>query len=77
MIDGDGTRDERVVLARKDPRTMVRFQWTGQEPAGLDDSEFAEALGAVWEGGQLVTYNLIAFKYAFEHYNEEYLTDPD
>jgi hypothetical protein len=62
--------DERVLLARKDPRTMVRFQRTGQAPAGLDDSEFVEVLGAVWEGAQLVTYNLIAFKHAFEHYYE-------
>jgi hypothetical protein len=77
MIDGDGTGGERVVLARKEPYSMVGFQWTGQEPAGLNESEFAEAIGAVWEGDQLVTYNLIAFTHAFEHYNEEYLADPD
>jgi len=65
------------VLARKDPLTMVGFQWTGQEPAGLNEAEFAEALGAVWEGELLVTYNLLAFKHAFEHYTDEYLTDPD
>lgn len=77
MLDGDGVAGDRVVLARKDPRKMVSFQWTGQEPEGLNESEFAEALGAVWEGDQLVTYNLPAFKHAFEHYSEEYLTDPD
>lgn len=69
--------DQRVVLARKDARTMVEFQWTGHEPAGLSSTEFAEALGAVWEGDELVTYNLRALNHAFEHYGDEYLTDPD
>jgi hypothetical protein len=68
---------ERVVLARKAPLTLVGFQWTGQEPAGLNEAEFAEALGAVWEGEHLVTYNLRAFTHAFDHYTDEYLTDPD
>lgn len=77
MLDGDGDGGERVVLARKDSRTMVGFQWTGLEPPGLSESDFAEALGAVWEGDQLVTYNLSAFTHAFEHYADEYLTDPD
>ncbi|MEA2533165.1 MAG: hypothetical protein QOJ93_976, partial [Actinomycetota bacterium] len=27
---------ERVVLGRKTPDSMVRFQWTGAEPEGLD-----------------------------------------
>ena len=77
MLDGDGIAGERVVLAREDQRTMVGFQWTGQEPDGLNEAEFAEALGAVWEGEELVTYNLPAFNHAFEHYKDEFLTDPD
>jgi len=56
---------------------MVGFQWTGLEPAGLNEPEFAEALGAVWEGDVLVTYNLPAFEHEFEHYKDDYLTDPD
>jgi hypothetical protein len=56
---------------------MVGFQWTGKEPVGLNEADFALALGAVWEGDQLVTYNLDAFTHAFEHYTDEYLTDPD
>ena len=56
---------------------MVGFQWTGAEPAGLDDVDFSEALGAVWEGEELVTYDLAAFKHAFDRYGDEYLTDPD
>ena len=77
MLDGDGMRGDRVVLANRDPRTMVGFQWTGMEPAGLNELDFAEALGAVWEGDQLVTYNLHAFEHAFANYGDEYLTDPD
>ena len=56
---------------------MVDFQWTGQEPVGLSDLEFAEALGAVFEGDEMVTYDPDAFNHAFEHYGDEYLTDPD
>jgi len=77
MLDGDGLRGDRVVLASRDPRTMVGFQWTGMEPAGLNEPDFAEALGAFWEGDELVTYNLRAFEHTFEHYADEYLTDPD
>lgn len=77
MRNEDGVRGERVVLARKALRTMVGFQWTGMEPVGLNESAFAEALGAVWEGDEMVTYNLGALEHAFEHYGDEYLTDPD
>jgi len=47
------------------------------EPIGLNEPDFAEALGAVWEGDEMVTYNIRAFKHAFERYGDEYLTDPD
>jgi hypothetical protein len=77
MLDADSVRGDRVVLACRDPRTMVGFQWSGMEPVGLNEPDFAEALGAVWEGDEMVTYSLGAFKHAFEHYAEEYLTDPD
>src|SRR2546421_17977 len=45
-----GSKGERVVLGRNTPEGMVRFQWTGAEPDGMDDPDFAEACGAVWEG---------------------------
>jgi len=77
MPDGDSVRGDRVVLASRDPRAMVGFQWTGMEPVGLHVLELAEVLGAVWEGDEMVTYSLHAFKHAFEHYGEDYLTDPD
>jgi hypothetical protein len=69
--------DERVVLARKAPWSMVGFQWTGNEPDGLDDMGHAEALGAVWEGDELVTYNISKLKFDFEHWGFEYLEDSD
>jgi hypothetical protein len=68
---------DRVVLAVKNPRIMAAFQWSGREPAGLDELAFAEALGAIFEGDEMVTYDLAAFNHAFEHYDDEYLTDPD
>lgn len=77
MIDGDGAARERVVLARLAPESMVGFQWTGAEPVGLHELDLARALGAVWEGGELVTYNVIAMTHALEHYTDEFLTDPD
>jgi hypothetical protein len=77
MIEGDGLSRVRVVLATRDPRAMVGFQWTGREPLGLSEPGFAEALGAVWEGDEMVTYDLAAFEHAFAHYEDEYLTDPD
>jgi hypothetical protein len=68
---------ERVVLARKAPDTMVGFQWTGAEPEGLADPDEAVAIGAVWEGEELVCYNLQNFEHAYEHYSDEWLEDSD
>jgi hypothetical protein len=66
-----------VVLARKTPDSFVGFQWSGEEPPGLDDVETAEDLGAVWEGDELVVYNMTAFSHAFEHAPDGYQYDPD
>lgn len=68
---------ERVVLGRRDRTIFAGFQWTGAEPEGLDDVEVAEALGAVWEGAELVTHNLAAFNHAFAHALDGYQYDPD
>jgi hypothetical protein len=68
---------DRVVLARRDPLVPVGFQWTGREPDGLYEVDLARALGAIWEGDELVTYDLAAFTHTFRHYGEEYLADPD
>jgi hypothetical protein len=67
---------ERVVLARRISGFMP-FQWTGAEPEGLDDIDVALALGACWEGDELVTYDLPTFRYGFTAFDEEYLSDND
>ena len=69
--------DDRVVLARKDEMSMVSLQWTGEEPEGLSDTEFAEALGATWEGNELVVYDMEEFTHKYDHYEDDWLSDPD
>ncbi len=68
---------ERVVLARKAPESWMGFQWTGAEPEGMVDLEQAEYMGAVWEGDDLVTYNLRLFRHDWEHRMDGYLEDSD
>jgi hypothetical protein len=68
---------KRVVLGRKTPDSMVRFQWTGAEPEGLDSPEFAVSCGAVWEGDELVTHNLLAFEHNVRHSVDGFLEDSD
>ncbi|MGH2692788.1 MAG: hypothetical protein ACRDHM_09830 [Actinomycetota bacterium] len=72
-----GDSDDRVVIARKAPDSFVGFQWTGEEPAALNDTEIAEDLGAVWEGDELVVHNMTAFTHAVEHSLDGYQYDPD
>lgn len=56
---------------------MVSLQWTGPEPDGLVDPEWALALGATWEGNELVTYDLPALKRSFDQWGNQYLEDSD
>lgn len=67
---------ERIVLARR-TSGFVPFQWTGAEPEGLDDADVAMALGACWEGDELVTYDLAAFRHGFASFDEDYMSDND
>jgi hypothetical protein len=67
---------ERVVLARR-TSGFVPFQWTGAEPEGLDELDTALALGAQWEGEELVTYDMDSFRHGFASYDEDYLSDND
>lgn len=67
----------RVVLGRKDPTTFVGFQWTGVEIPELHDPDQAVRLGAVWEGEELVTYNLPALEHNVRTRNDKLLEDPD
>ncbi len=36
---------------------MTQFRWSGNEPPNLHEVEWAEELGAKWEGDELVTYD--------------------
>ena len=67
---------ERVVLGRRE-RSMIGFRWSGDEPKDLNDQELAEELGAVWEGDDLVTYNMASLIWQLEHLSEEYMIDND
>jgi hypothetical protein len=77
MAQREGAKDERVVLGRRTPEGMVRFQWSGAEPEGMDDPRFAEACGAAWEGEELVTYNLPHLRHNYEHWEDQFLEDSD
>lgn len=67
----------RVVLGRKEPSTFVGFQWSGAEPEGLEDTEVAVALGALWEGDELVSYNIEHLRHRVEHAIDDYMEDVD
>ena len=72
-----GDAGERVVLGRRDDSTWVGFQWSGAEPAGLSEPDEAEALGAVWEGEELVPYDMPALSREWQHAGENFLPDVD
>jgi hypothetical protein len=56
---------------------MVGFQWMDAAPLGLDDLDLALLLGAVWEGDELVTYDLPALTHRLDHYVDDFCQDPD
>jgi hypothetical protein len=68
-----------VVLGQRDKfSTMVPFHWSEAAPLGLNDLEWAEELGAKWEGDELVTYDYPSFTNLLEYYeNDQYLPDND
>jgi len=68
---------EKVVLGRRDDATFVGFQWTGAEPEGLFEPDQAVALGATWEGDELVTYNLAHLEHRFAHEADGFMEDAD
>lgn len=69
---------DRVVLGRKGTTSMVKVRWTGEAPQSLSDVSDAEELGAVWEGDELVTYDIDGFRQLFLYYeNNDYQEDND
>ncbi|HEY2703249.1 MAG TPA: hypothetical protein VGL20_06125 [Candidatus Dormibacteraeota bacterium] len=67
---------ERLVLGRRE-NSMVRFRWSGNEPKDLNDVELAEEMGAIWEGDELVTYDLPALVWQMDHLHDEFMIDED
>lgn len=67
---------ERVVLGRRE-NSMIGFRWSGAEPKDLNDRDLAEELGAVWEGDELVTYDLGSIEQQLAHIPDEYMFDND
>lgn len=53
------------------------FQWTGAEPPGMSDPGQAEPLGAVWEGDELVTYDLEGLRHGYERAADPRVPDQD
>lgn len=69
---------QRIVLGRKGTNSMVRFQWSGDEPEGLNDVGWAEELGAKWEGDELVVYDWPGFAGLLDYYEKgDFLSDND
>lgn len=76
--DKDFPSGQRVVLGRRGTTSMVRFQWSGNEPDGFSDVETAEELGAKWEGDELVLYDYPGFLGLLAYYEgDEYQIDND
>ena len=67
----------RVVLGRRTRDGWAGFRWTGAEPSEVYDPAQLEALGAVWEGEELVTYDLESLRHAFEHLADGWVADSD
>jgi len=70
---------ERIVLGRKGHSSMVPVRWTSDCPDELDDIETAEYVGAVWEGDELVTYDMAGLRelLAYQTGSGDYLIDND
>lgn len=66
----------RVVLGRRSD-DWAGFRWTGAEPDGMYDPEQAIALGARWEGDELVTYDAEGLRHAFERLADPWVPDQD
>jgi hypothetical protein len=57
---------------------MTKFRWSGNEPTSLHEVEWAEELGAEWEGDELVIYDYPGFVGLLDMYERgEYTIDND
>lgn len=67
---------ERVVLGTK-MGSVAGFHWSGNEPEELSDVKLAEEMGAVWEGAELVIYDLPGLQWQIDHMDGDYMIDND
>ncbi|MDQ3354577.1 MAG: hypothetical protein M3507_08910 [Actinomycetota bacterium] len=67
---------ERVILARR-TTGFQPFQWTGDEPEALNEEDEALALGALWEGDELVTYDFSTLALKAGSDEDDFLNDND
>lgn len=77
MDEWGSAASERVVLGRKDDSGWAGFQWTGEEPEGMNDPDVALALGAQWDGDELVVYNKELLAHNFSHLDQGWMEDSD
>lgn len=56
---------------------MVGFRWSGNEPDEMNDLDLAVEMGAIWEGDELVTYDLESLSWQMEHMGDDYMIDND
>lgn len=56
---------------------MIGFRWSGAEPKDLNDLSLAEEFGAIWEGDELVTYDMASIVWQMEHISDDYMIDND
>lgn len=70
---------ERIVLGRKGDSSMTPVRWTSECPDDLNDVETAENVGAIWEGDELVTYDMAGLKelLQYQSHEGEYTIDND
>lgn len=68
-----------MVLGRRTNfNPSVPFHWTDEAPLGLNEVDWAEELGAKWEGDELVTYDYPTLTSLLKYYeSDEYLPDND
>ncbi len=67
---------ERVVLGKK-MGSVAGFHWSGNEPEDLGDVKLAEELGAVWEGSELVIYDMPGLKWQLDNMGTDFMIDND
>jgi hypothetical protein len=67
---------DRVVIGHKED-SMIGFRWSGNEPEGLNDRKLAEEFGCIWEGDELVCYDMESLRWQIDRMDDNFLEDND